>query len=43
MWMQTVLDGNNEDQKEQTTKDLIEYCRLDMLAMVEIYSELRKL
>lgn len=39
-WMQTVLDGKNPDQKEKILKDLIEYCKLDTLAMVEIYEKL---
>ncbi len=41
-WMQTVLDGKNPEQKEKILKDLIEYCKLDTLAMVRIYETLLK-
>jgi hypothetical protein len=37
LWMEAVLDGKRADQKEQILSDLIEYCKLDTLAMVEIY------
>lgn len=40
LWMQAVLDESRED-KEQILDDLIKYCKLDTLAMVEIYNVLR--
>lgn len=39
-WMEAVLDDKRADQKEQILADLIEYCKLDSLAMVEIYRKL---
>lgn len=41
VWMETFLNGGNQDQKEQIKKDLLEYCKLDTLAMVEIYKVLK--
>ena len=43
LWMETVLYGKNPDRKDKILEDLIEYCRLDTLAMVEIYKVLRGL
>lgn len=43
LWMEAVLDGKRTDQKEQILADLVEYCKLDTLAMVNIYLTLRKL
>ena len=43
LWMEAVLDGKRVDQKDQILADLVEYCKLDTLAMVEIYRTLRKL
>ncbi len=40
LWMEAVLDGKREDEKEKILDDLIEYCKLDTLAMVEIYKKL---
>lgn len=40
LWMEAVLDDKRADQKEQILDDLIEYCKLDTLAMVEIYRKL---
>lgn len=40
LWMEAVLDDKRADQKEQILADLIEYCKLDTLAMVEIYRKL---
>lgn len=42
LWMQAVLDGTRED-KETILDDLLKYCGLDTLAMVEIFNALRKL
>ncbi len=43
LWMEAVLDGKRDDEKQQILDDLIEYCRLDTLAMVKIYNVLRNL
>ena len=42
LWMQAVLDESRDD-KEQILDDLLKYCGLDALAMVEIYNVLRKI
>lgn len=41
LWMEAVLDGIREAEKDQIFADLLEYCKLDTLAMVEIYLRLR--
>lgn len=41
LWMETVLDGKHTDTKEKIFNDLLEYCKLDTLAMVEIYQKLK--
>lgn len=43
VWMETVLDGKNADKKEDILNNLNEYCKLDTLAMVEIYKHLLNL
>lgn len=43
LWMEAVLDEKRADQKEQILDDLIEYCKLDTLGMVEIYNKLKEL
>jgi hypothetical protein len=40
IWMQTILDGKNEHDKEKILNDLIAYCQLDTLAMVKIHQKL---
>jgi hypothetical protein len=40
LWMEAVLDGKRASEKEKILSDLIEYCKLDTLAMVEIYKKL---
>lgn len=40
LWMEAILDDKRADQKDQILADLIEYCKLDTLAMVEIYRKL---
>jgi len=40
IWMQTVLDGKNTTERETILKNLIDYCELDTLAMVEIWKVL---
>jgi hypothetical protein len=37
LWMEAVLDSKRDHQKERILADLLEYCKLDTLAMVEIY------
>lgn len=37
LWMQAVLEDKNEDGKQQILDDLVEYCELDTLAMVQIW------
>jgi hypothetical protein len=43
LWMEAVLDGKRDGEKEKILSDLVEYCGLDTLAMVEIYNKLRNL
>jgi len=40
LWMEAVLDGKRPDEKEKILNDLLDYCKLDTLAMVEIYRKL---
>jgi hypothetical protein len=40
LWMEAVLDDKRAGQKDQILADLLEYCKLDTLAMVEIYRKL---
>lgn len=41
-WGRMVTDPNFNEGVEQTRKNLLEYCKLDTLAMVEIYKELKR-
>lgn len=43
LWMEAALDGKRPNEKEKIFSDLIEYCKLDTLAMVEIYKKLREI
>jgi hypothetical protein len=43
IWMDTFLKGENQDQKEAILNNLKDYCRLDTLAMVEIWKVLKNL
>lgn len=43
LWVQAVIDGKDTIDKQVLFADLIEYCKLDTLAMVEIFNVLRKL
>ncbi len=43
VWMETVLDGKRAGERGKILDDLDEYCKLDTLAMVEIYKRLLKL
>lgn len=40
LWMEAVLDEKRAIQKKQILLDLTKYCKLDTLAMVEIYRKL---
>lgn len=40
LWTQTVLDGQNQTEREKIMNDLSEYCTLDTFAMVRILEEL---
>jgi len=40
LWMEAILDNKHTEQKDDILDDLIEYCKLDTLAMVEIYMKL---
>ncbi|WP_289037708.1 DUF2779 domain-containing protein [uncultured Zobellia sp.] len=42
-WGRMVLDPNFDEDIEATRKNLLEYCKLDTLAMVEIYKFLKEL
>ena len=42
-WTNTILKGENQDQKEKIISDLSEYCTLDTFAMVKILEELHKI
>ena len=42
LWMEAVLDSKRVDEKDQILNDLIEYCKLDTFAMVEIFRCLEK-
>ena len=41
LWMEAVLDGKRDGEKDKILSDLEEYCGLDTLAMVEIYKKLQ--
>lgn len=43
LWMQAVLEGKEDIDKETLFHNLCEYCKLDTLAMVKIYEEICKL
>ncbi len=43
LWMEAVLDGKRDGEREQILSDLVEYCGLDTLAMVEIFRVLSQL
>ena len=42
LWMEAILDGKRADEKDKILSDLVEYCGLDTLAMVEIYKRLQE-
>ena len=41
IWMETILDGKNPETKSKTITDLIEYCMLDTMAMVQLFKVLQ--
>jgi hypothetical protein len=41
-WGRMVTDPNFNEDEKQTRKNLLAYCKLDTLAMVEIYKELKQ-
>lgn len=43
LWMEVILDGKRSDKKEKILSNLLEYCKLDTMAMVEIYKHLVKM
>ena len=43
LWMQGVIDGKDSIDKEVLFADLLEYCKVDTLAMVEVFNVVRKL
>jgi len=43
LWMEAVLDGKRDGEKEIILSDLVEYCGLDTMAMVKIYENLAAL
>lgn len=43
LWMEAVLDDTRANEKKKILADLLEYCGLDTLAMVDIYRVLEKL
>jgi hypothetical protein len=43
LWMNVILDGKQEVDKQKLLSNLLEYCKLDTLAMVEIYKHLSNL
>lgn len=43
LWMEAVLDGKRSNERQKILDDLIEYCKLDTLAMVKIYKFLKAL
>lgn len=42
LWAKTILKGENKERREEIIKNLLEYCKLDTKAMVEIWRVLKK-
>lgn len=42
LWMETIFDNKNSDKKEKIMNDLLEYCKVDTLAMVQLFKFLEK-
>ena len=43
LWMEAILDGKRENEKDQILSDLKEYCELDTYAMVKIFEHLLRI
>jgi hypothetical protein len=43
LWMEAVLDGKRDNEKDTILNDLVEYCGLDTFAMVKIWEHLSNL
>ena len=43
LWMEAVLDNKRASEKEKILADLVDYCGLDTMAMVEIFKVLKKI
>lgn len=41
VWGRMVLDDDFDEDKEEVRKNLLAYCELDTLAMVELYKKLK--
>jgi len=41
-WKETILEGKNPENKDKIMKDLLDYCQLDTLAMVQLFKFLEK-
>ena len=41
-WMETVFKNKNTDMRDKIFSDLVEYCKMDTLAMVKILERLEK-
>ncbi len=41
-WMKTIFENENTDKRDEIFNDLIEYCKMDTLAMVKILERLEK-
>jgi len=41
-WMKTIFGNENTDKRDEIFNDLIEYCKMDTLAMVKILERLEK-
>jgi hypothetical protein len=42
VWGRLVLDDDFDEDKEEVRKNLLAYCELDTLAMLELYKKLKK-
>ena len=42
IWMETIFKNKNTDKRDKIFSDLIEYCKMDTLAMVKILEHLEK-
>ena len=43
IWGRMVTDSAFNEDKEKTRNNLLAYCKLDTLAMVEIYKKLKRI